>query len=290
MSVTYLSREALGLPYVGAIHDARHIRKGYPHPKPHSAFTRINVHHTVVAMIDYDHDKLIMDDTDDMERYMRALMTMRQGDLGPEIPYSFIVFESADPSHSYVAEGRGFGRTGAHTQGENSSSYGVSLAGNFSIRNPTPGMLDGIRWVGSRLHDPARARKTLGHRDHKFTECPGNHMYSLLPHVQPPFASASIPVLGPLGVDVPRPTDVTGSLDIPAELGNGTWHLQYDGGIITEGDAPFLGSYPGLPAEARADDDNYRGFYVIRPHARFGYKITSTDRGTYHFAHPGYPH
>lgn len=80
--------------------------------------------------------------------------------------------------------------------------------------------------------------------------------------------------------DVPAPTDVTASLSTPS--GKGRWLLQYDGGIITEGDAPFYGSYPSLPATAR---QGRRGFYVltVRDDGRAGYMLVGTDRSHYRF-------
>jgi hypothetical protein len=51
----------------------------------------------------------------------------------------------------------------------------------------TPGILDGYRWVGSRLANPKGAKPTIGHRDTKATECPGNSLYASLPKIQPPF-------------------------------------------------------------------------------------------------------
>lgn len=79
---------------------------------------------------------------------------------------------------------------------------------------------------------------------------------------------------------MPRNSDIVASLRTPD--GKGRWKLQYDGGIITEGNAPFFGSYPGLPAEAKMDDDNHRGFFIIEPW-NDGYQVTSTDGGDYAF-------
>lgn len=84
--------------------------------------------------------------------------------------------------------------------------------------------------------------------------------------------------------DVLRPTDVTGVLKAP---NGGWWMLQFDGGIICRGSppAPFYGSYPGLPPEARQDDDGHRGFLCILKSDQNsrGYMILSTDGGIYRF-------
>ena len=62
------------------------------------------------------------------------------------------------------------------------------------------------------------------------------------------------------------------------------WVLHEDGGVFTEGGAPFLGSYPGLPASARAGDPN-RKFRSIdwRDDGVFGYMLTSTRGEKYRF-------
>lgn len=175
MSVRYVSRDEWGAGPIGA-----------GHAVPHSQFTGLAVHHTVMVMPDYDRDGFLHGDLDDIKRYMRQLQVSRP-DLGIEVPYSQVVFRGARDGDCVVAEGRGFGRTGAHTAGQNSSRYGVAYAGNASTDPATDGVVDGIRWVGSKLANPAGARPTIGHRDVKATECPGNHLYARLDELQPPF-------------------------------------------------------------------------------------------------------
>lgn len=168
MTVTYLSREQWGAGPLSVGHSA-----------PHSQFVGLVAHHTVMVQSDtYTVDEAIA--------YMRQLQHARP-DLGPDVPYSFVVFEGAAGGDSIVAEGRGFGRTGAHTEGLNSTRYGVAHAGNSSTRPVTDGVLDGYRWVGRQLHNPTGAQATIGHRDTKSTECPGHSLYAALPQIQPPF-------------------------------------------------------------------------------------------------------
>lgn len=162
------------------------VRSG--HLVPHNQFVGLVAHHTVMIMPDYDRDGFLHGDVDDVKRYMRQLQTARP-DLGNEVPYSFVVFEGATVDDCIVAVGRGFGVTGAHTSGYNSTRYGVAVAGNTSTRSVTPGMLEGYRWIGRQLTAPASAQPTLGHRDTKSTECPGHSLYARLLQIQPPFAS-----------------------------------------------------------------------------------------------------
>ena len=177
MSVEYVSRIQWGAGPLGAGHKIDHGR-----------FSGLAVHHTVAILRDYDRDGFLHGDLDDVIRYMRTLQKSRP-DLGPEIPYSFVVFRGSTDGACIVAEGRGFGITGAHTAGHNSSRYGVAYAGNASIDTMTMGVLEGFRWVGQHLAHPETARPTIGHRDVKATECPGNHLYAALRKLQPPFFS-----------------------------------------------------------------------------------------------------
>lgn len=80
--------------------------------------------------------------------------------------------------------------------------------------------------------------------------------------------------------EMPQPTDVIAMLK--TSTARGAWLLTYAGGVITEGDAPFWGSYPGLPPHARQGS---RGFYIItvRDDAKPGYMLVGTDRSKYRF-------
>lgn len=147
---------------------------------PHQQFVGLVIHHTVI-------DYVVGGDA---AAYMRRLQRSRP-DLGLEVPYSFVIFETEDPNSCIVAEGRGWGRSGAHTVGYNSTSYGIALAGNFTDHAPTAGMLEGIRWIGRQLYDPLGALATIGHRDTGYaTACPGDSAEPLLHLVQPPFTEA----------------------------------------------------------------------------------------------------
>lgn len=162
------------------------------HATPHEQYDGLVVHHTVIVMPDYDHDGLVGGDIDDICSYMRQLQRARP-DLGLEVPYSFVIFEGSTPDEVIVAEGRGFGRTGAHTIGYNSTRYGCALAGDYTAREPTPGQIAGIRWVGAQLADPSGAVSTLGHRDVYATACPGVDAYPHLDEMQPPFTAPPAP-------------------------------------------------------------------------------------------------
>lgn len=156
------------------------------HVVPHEQFVGLAVHHTVTVVVDVDRDGFVDGDLDDIAAHMRYLQTVRP-DLGLDVPYSFVVFPGPDDDASVVCEGRGWGRTGAHTAGHNSTRYGVAFAGDYTTRAPSPGMVAAVRWLGSMLADPAGAEVTLGHRQTYATACPGDAAYPLLVHMQPPF-------------------------------------------------------------------------------------------------------
>jgi hypothetical protein len=167
MAGVYLDRAAWGaleMPRAGRV-------------VPREQFTGLAVHHTVMVC------------NGDIGDYMRRLQTARP-DLGLDVPYSFVVFDGPNEYDYTVCEGRGFDRTGAHTQGNNSTRYGVALAGDYTSVPPTIGQLAGIRWVGAQLVDPIGARATIGHCDVHATACPGVMAYPLLDRLQPPFAAS----------------------------------------------------------------------------------------------------
>ena len=103
-----------------------------------------------------------------------------------------------------VHEGRGWLRSGAHTQGANSTRHAVCLAGHGDRTAATPAQLEGIRrWAadGVRLGAMRAPLQITGHRDHPGVAktCPGNRVYPQLGElrsqtVTPPPPPAPAPV------------------------------------------------------------------------------------------------
>lgn len=125
------------------------------------------VHHTVAAS----------PTTEAAERAeMRNLQNFHMDGRGYlDLAYSFVV---AHPS-GRVYEGRGVDVAGAHTEGYNSTAYGVAVMGNFEGDTPTPAVIDSLRWLRRdylRLGD----RPVRGHRDVNPTACPGRNLYARL--------------------------------------------------------------------------------------------------------------
>ena len=153
------------------------------------------LHHTYWVMPDFDRDGFLHGDHDDIREYMRRLQRARP-DLGNEVPYSWVVFRGARDDQCVIAEGRGRGRTGAHTAGLNSSRYAWAIAGDSDQLGVTPGMIRGMRWLAAR-ETPWAREATIGHKDApaywsdgrnlNATACPGRVGYTKLPDLQPPF-------------------------------------------------------------------------------------------------------
>ena len=99
-----------------------------------------------------------------------------------DIGYSFLIAEGK------VLEGRGAGRQGSHTRGDNRESHGIVVCGDYTRSDPSQRDLDALRWL---LHfGYARGwwpspKFTGGHRDAPgaSTSCPGDRLHRLIPTI-----------------------------------------------------------------------------------------------------------
>jgi hypothetical protein len=155
---------------------------------PRSQFTGLAVHHTVTRWLP---GGSVADAVERAKSHMRTLRTIRP-DLGADVPYSFVVFRTPDPNVAIVAEGRGWERTGAHTQGNNSTRYGVAFAGNSSVDPVTTGVVGAYRWIGEHIN-ASTVRAPIPHRSVSATECPGSGLMAVLDQLQPPYRSVTPP-------------------------------------------------------------------------------------------------
>jgi len=101
------------------------------------------------------------------------------------IGYSFLIAEGK------VLEGRGPGRQGAHTAGENDTSHGICMVGDYTSHPPSDEDLDALRWLighGAEQGWWPTPRLTGGHRDAPgaSTSCPGDALYALVPQINRP--------------------------------------------------------------------------------------------------------
>lgn len=144
-----------------------------------------------------------------------------QGNGWNDIGYNFLI-----DRYGTIYEGRAGGITqnviGAHSEGFNTATVGISLIGNFQTATPTPAMQAALvkllAWRLDVAHvDPLSTvaytsggnskfkagkvvtlRAISGHRDTYLTECPGNAAYALLPAIARRVAATGLPkIYGP---------------------------------------------------------------------------------------------
>lgn len=112
---------------------------------------------------------------------IRAIESYHAGTLGWNgIGYSFLVFPDGT-----VAEGRGWGRSGSHTEGRNSTAVGLCFLGHGDLQPATEAQWASSRWLigeGIRGGHLRPNPKISGHRNYskKGKSCPGNLIY---PHI-----------------------------------------------------------------------------------------------------------
>lgn len=87
------------------------------------------------------------------------------------IGYNWLAFQSGN-----IYEGRGWGRTGAHTVGRNSSSYGICLVIDGTENRPTAALLEAVNAIiaeGVRLGHLSAAHVRKPHDAFQQKDCPG---------------------------------------------------------------------------------------------------------------------
>jgi hypothetical protein len=124
------------------------------------------IHHTVGAA----------PTTKDGERAeMRAIQEYHMYSQGwNDIGYSFVVFPSGR-----IYEGRGKGVAGAHTEGYNSTAYGLCAAGNYETRAPSEELVKSLRWLRRRYLKLAD-KPLRPHQAVYATACPGRYLKARL--------------------------------------------------------------------------------------------------------------
>lgn len=152
--------------------------------------TEVFIHHTVV--VDQDSTPNEWETIDEVAHQMRRLQTIREQDLGADVPYSMVAFCMSN-GDLVLGEGRGLERSGAHTGSHNTTALGISFQGNFET-TPLPvsfdvqlaslgGWLRQLReqhgFVNLGSQRPL-GREVFAHRDVKATACPGEHLFQKL--------------------------------------------------------------------------------------------------------------
>lgn len=147
---------------------------------PRAAIGRISgpvsdifVHHTVTQS----------GPADEEHRLMRGVQNVAFSRDFSDISYSFLIFPTGR-----VYEGRGWGKVGAHTKGHNSTSFAMSLVGNYDIEPMTDAQVGAIREMiaeGQRLNHITGNPRIRGHRSVLQTACPGSNAFARLGELRP---------------------------------------------------------------------------------------------------------
>jgi hypothetical protein len=152
--------------------------------------TEVFIHHTVI--VDDDPSPNQWETHDEVTARMHQLQTIREQDLGADVPYSMVAFCMAN-GDLVLGEGRGLERSGAHTRGHNTSAIGIAFQGNFE-NLPLPTHFDVQlaalgNWLRQRREQDGfvnlgterpLGREVFAHRDVKPTDCPGEHLFGKL--------------------------------------------------------------------------------------------------------------
>lgn len=87
-----------------------------------------------------------------------------------------------------IERGRPLATVGAHAEGQNYHTVGINVTGNFEKEIPTPAQIHSLEslvaWI-CKIYSIVPGPSTIvGHRDVNSTDCPGRHLYSLLPQIR----------------------------------------------------------------------------------------------------------
>lgn len=164
--------------------------------------THVIIHHTVLVDGD-DETPNLWERESSIKKNIRRLQTIRENDLGADVPYNFVAYFVKRQTGLTICEGRGEDRTGAHTKGHNTRGIGIAVAGNFETEeiagieflkrvhllsaflgwlkynpsHPDYGQYRPMRNLGELR---PQGRRVFVHRDFKNTACPGK---LLLPYL-----------------------------------------------------------------------------------------------------------
>lgn len=226
--------------------------------------SRVFIHHSVTA---------VSSDPLADQRVIERIGLQRFG----QFSYSYNIH----PRDGEILEGCGL-RRGAHTAGQNSSSFGICWVGDYTHRVPKVQQLDATRWLIYELKRRGMLRADamiLGHRDTGFaTACPGAKLHAMLTTLRKPWG---------------LPEEVTPMWDPPLQVaaflpywaGSGGYMLLTDGGIGAVGDAPFRGPQnQPIGHDYWIKDGKPRKAALIERLGENGYRVTATTGEVYDYA------
>ncbi len=138
---------------------------------------RITLHHT-----DGNYTSTLQQSLDEV----RFIQNFHQnGRKWIDIAYHYLIDEAGN-----IIEGRPEDAQGAHTGDNNEGNIGICLLGKYhepGHHRPTPAQLDAVAALARSVtlrHGVDPLVEFKGHRDHKSTDCPGNHAYARMPELR----------------------------------------------------------------------------------------------------------
>ncbi len=152
-------------------------------PPRYAPVEKVIIHHTVTQNNPPDPAATVR------AIYAYHAITQGWGDIG----YNFLVDWQGN-----VYEGRygGPNVVGAHTAGYNTATMGVAVLGNFTSEAPPEAAIESlVRLIRERtpqvdpggisyFRDLVDVPNIGGHRDYNLTECPGDHLYEVIPDIR----------------------------------------------------------------------------------------------------------
>jgi hypothetical protein len=161
-----------------------------------------------------DEDWLILNDLDptlagilhsDEAAHMRAIEHYHSVNLGwSGVGYSFVIFPDGT-----ICEGRGWGRSGAHTETRNYTAAAFCFTGHGDLMPATAAQWASAKWLigeGIRLGHLTPNPKITGHRNYsqKGKSCPGDMIYPLIGQLRDIYGPMP---WGLLDLNTPNPSD-----------------------------------------------------------------------------------
>lgn len=177
------------------------------------------------------------------------------------VGYSFLIAEGL------VLAGRGAGRQGAHTRGDNSESHAVCMVGRYEAALPSARDLNALVWLLDHGADRGwwpEAKLTGGHRDAPGanTSCPGTALWRHIPTINSRDQEDDdvyVVRRGQTGLRVQRAQVVIAAAGERAGMGNLLPRFGPDGDYGAETAA----AVDSLAGRAKLPEDGSRGMDVL---------------------------
>lgn len=87
------------------------------------------------------------------------------------IGYHFFIEKDGD-----IYQGRPIEMHGSHCIGENKTSIGICMAGNFDATKPTEAQISSLKWLVADLSTKLSIKEIYGHRQFANKTCPGKNV------------------------------------------------------------------------------------------------------------------